>query len=163
MRQSLWSLALIAPLALGACKKKSEPEPMAEPPPAEEMEKEAPMEPLAWTWGPAMFTGSRDGDKTGTLSIPVKVKNQTDDGLILNVLAVGVMGTDGGDKAECMAKEQLGQKAAGGFEIETTLTMECTYQNLPGSGPLMGKVTAIYTLGGEDKTDTVETKIPFKR
>lgn len=161
MRHTLWSLALIAPLALGACKKKSEPEPMAEPAPVEEVEK-APMAPLAWTWGPAMFTGSRAADSTGTLAVPVKVKNQTEDGLILKVLSVGIVGADGG-KPTCMAKEQLGQKASGGFEIETTLSMDCAYTALPDSGPLMGKVTAIYTLGGEDKTDTVETKIPFKR
>lgn len=151
------TLALTLPLvfAATACKKSAPPETA----PAAKEEPAAP--PMSWKWGPASFSGSRAEGNTGTLKVPVKVTNNTDTGLVLKAVRLGVMG--GGSEA-CSAKVGSPGKAASGATLEFMLEIaDCSYGSFPEEGKLMGKATVVYTLGGDDNEDMVDVKIGFQR
>lgn len=145
-------VVLAAPLIFGvACKKQAAPEPApAAAPPA-----------IEWMFGPASFSGSRADDAKGTLKVPVAIMNNTDNGLIMKALRLGVNGADGTEA--CNAKADMSNKAPGNSKIEASIDVPCSYQALPAEGPLMGKATVVYSLAGQDVEKTVDTKIKFAR
>ncbi len=151
--RTLCAIALLVPLALAGCKKDK---------PVESTATETPAAPaVAWKFGPASYTGGRlDGD-TGKLKVPVKVTNNTDTGLVMSAVRIGIMGADG--KEACSKKEGFTAKDAGGGSLMVELVLDCAYKALPAEGKLTAKVTAMYTLGGDAKEDMSDQMIPFTR
>lgn len=150
----LRTLALAAPLVLGAvaCKKNKAPEPA---PAAKEMPD------VAWKFGPASFSGSRAEGNEGTLKVPVSATNNSDTGFVLKTVRVGVMGASGGEA--CTGKKSMTDKAPAGAGVSALIELPCAFTKLPAEGKLSTKITVMYTLGGVDKEEMVEKMVRFDR
>jgi hypothetical protein len=152
MRSLFFGLAL-ASLALTGCKKKApEPAPVAaaEPAPA-----------VAWAWGAVTFDGSRAEGNMGKLNVPFTLTNQSQTGLQFGTVAVNIF--DGETKV-CGGKLTVDEKASMGNSISGTVEVVCEYKTLPAGDKLSAKVTAMYTVGAEEREDrAVPVQLPFSR
>jgi hypothetical protein len=150
--RSLRYAALAAPLVFAiACKKQTAPEPA--PPAAPPM--------VEWSFGPATFSGSRAEGNTGTLTVPVTIQNNTEGGLVMQSLRLEVMGADG--KGACAKKVDMTDKTGGNSSLKASIELDCPFTAFPEEGRLMGKGTALYKLGGDDKQENFDAKIKFQR
>lgn len=142
---------LLAPLALGACKKKA-PEAAPEPAPAAV---EVPA--VSVSFGAASFEGTRAEGTTGTLTVPVTIAAGNDP-LDIKVVSVTVTGADDA----CKAKTTVGDKLARGMTKEVSVTLTCAYKSIPeGDLQVTGKV--IYGKGEDEGRQTFDRKVTFTR
>ena len=151
MHKAIFWTAVSAALLFTGCKKQQAPEPTPVV--------EAPA--VAWVWGPALFDGSREADTTGTLTVHFSATNESDTGLVLNTVALRILGDDG--EAICSSKTSNIGKAAMGNEVKGSVDLQCDYTKLPESGTLRAGATLLYRLGEEERQDAVEVDVNFKR
>lgn len=152
MRTALF-IALVAPLALIGCKKKT-----PEPAPVAAETAPAPL-PITWSFGPATFDGDRTGG-TGELSIQYSAKNGSDTGLLLTEIGFAVFK---GEEKVCVGKSDVSEKAPSGGELSGKVTFACDYTMLPASGDLETKAHVVYTVGTEARDERVPATVAFKR
>jgi hypothetical protein len=152
-RSIFWAIALTATLFATGCKKQAAPAPVAAAP--------APAPAVEWTWGVATFSGSEEAGTNGSLNVSFSAKNVSSTGLMMGVVGLHIFDADG--EKICGGKTSVDDKAAGGAVIEGKVEISCDYTTLPAEGALNGRVTAMYTVGDEDKQEKLKTSITFKR
>ena len=149
MRNIFLTVAMIAPIAITGCKKKTE----VEPAPAA-----APVEPVTYSWGTIEYAGSHAEGQVGTLKIPLSIVNNTERGLIVSAVDVGVT-TDSG--RICRAASDQMHKAMPGTSIDLNLESDCAFTKLPMGNQLPIKGSISLSIGGVDEKKDIDTKVMF--
>lgn len=152
MRTLILSSLLLASVAATGCKK-NQPEPA--------VEEVATTPKVEWSFGTADFNGSRAEGNTGTLSIPVSIRNNTENTMTLKAIDLQVL--DATAQKACAFNDRVPETAQGGMSISTTVTFSCDYGKLPSSGDLSVKGHLMFELGGKDRTRAFEQTVPFAR
>lgn len=146
-------------LVLPGCKKKNTPETTATSQPA------APSGPpgadqVRWRVRGATFQGTRTSSKPGTLTVPVRIKNESANGLLVDKIRIGVLGRDGAEACNGVTTEL--HKVGAGAVVDVELELPCLYMDL-GGDELNGLITTSFRMGGQTGTLKEKRTFPFIR